>query len=55
MRKLMEDEMEEAFQKRTDFAKRKGEEASTRLLFPMFCMLGVVMVMVVSPALLALG
>ena len=55
MRKLMEDEMEEAFQKRTDFAKRKGEEVSTRLLFPMFCMLGVVMVMVVSPALLALG
>lgn len=55
MRKLMEDEMEEAFQKRTDFARRKGEEASTRLLLPMFCMLGVVMVMVVSPALLALG
>ncbi len=55
MRKLMEDEMEAAFQKRTDFAKRKGEEASTRLLIPMFCMLGVVMVMVVSPALLALG
>ena len=55
MRKLMEDEMEAAFQKRTDFAKRKGEEASTRLLLPMFCMLGVVMVMVVSPALLALG
>ena len=33
---------------------RKGEEASTKLLIPMFLMLGVVMVMVVAPAFLSL-
>lgn len=55
LRKLLEAEMEEAFRTRADLARRKGEEASTKLLLPMFGMLGVVMVMVTAPALLALG
>lgn len=55
MRKLLEQEVEEAFQQRMDRAKRKGEELSSKLLLPMFGMLGVVMVMVVAPAFLSFG
>ena len=39
-------EMEEAYEQRKHEAKRLGEEASTKLLLPLFLMLGVVMVMV---------
>lgn len=53
LRKLLENEMEEAFKQRTDLAKRKGEELSSKLLLPMFGMLAVVMVMVVAPAFLS--
>lgn len=55
LRKLLEDEMEEAFKQRADIARRKGEEASSKLLLPMFGMLGVVMVIVVAPAFLTFG
>lgn len=55
LRKLLESEMESAFKTRADLARRKGEEASTKLLLPMFGMLGIVMVMVVAPAFLSLG
>jgi len=54
LRKLLETEMKEAFELRTDMAKRKGEEASTRLLLPTFMMLGVVLVMVTAPAFLTM-
>lgn len=54
LRKTLESEMEEAFEQRKDIAKRLGEEASTKLLIPLFLMLGVVMVMVVAPAFLTL-
>lgn len=54
-RKLLEEEMEEAFKQRKDLARRRGEEASTRLLLPMFLILGTVMIMVVAPAFLTLG
>lgn len=53
-RKLLEAEMEEAFRQRTDLARRKGEEASSKLLLPLFGMLGVVLVMIVAPAFLSL-
>ena len=53
LRKLLEGEVEEAFKQRTDMAKRRGEELSSKLLLPMFGMLGVVMVMVVAPAFLS--
>ena len=55
MRKLLENEVEEAFRQRTDIAARRGEELSSKLLLPMFGMLGVVMVMVVAPAFLSFG
>lgn len=54
LRRLLEAEMEEAFQQRKDTAKRLGEEASGKLLLPLFLMLGVVMVMITAPAFLAL-
>ena len=54
LRRLLEAEMETAFRQRKELALRKGEEASTKLLIPMFLMLGVVMVMVVAPAFLSL-
>ena len=55
LRKLLDAEMEEAFRQRADLAKKKGEEASSRLLLPLFGMLGVVMVMVAAPAFLSMG
>lgn len=54
LRRLLEEEMETAFRQRKELALRKGEETSTKLLIPMFLMLGVVMVMVVAPAFLSL-
>ena len=54
LRRFLEEEMETAFRQRKELALRKGEEASTKLLIPMFLMLGVVMVMVVAPAFLSL-
>lgn len=49
---LMETEEREAFSKRVDKAKKEGEEASTRLLFPMILLLGEVMLLVMYPALI---
>lgn len=49
---LMEAEEREAFSRRVDRAKREGEEASTRLLFPMILLLGEVMLLVMYPALI---
>lgn len=48
---LMETEEREAFHKRIDKAKKEGEEASTRLLFPMILLLCQVMLLVMYPAL----
>ena len=48
---LMEAEEREAFHKRIDRAKKEGEEASTRLLFPMILLLCQVMLLVMYPAL----
>lgn len=55
LRSLLEPEMEEAFKIQADLARRKGEKASTKLLLPMFGMLGIVMVMVTAPAFFSLG
>ena len=49
---LMEAEEREAFNRRIDKAKREGEEAATRLLFPMILLLGEVMLLVMYPALI---
>lgn len=44
-----------AFEERKNLARRKGEEAQTKLIFPMMLMLGVVMIMIMIPAYLSFG
>lgn len=48
---LLEQESVEAFEKRKESAKRLGEEAGTKLLFPMLLLLMVVLLLVMYPAL----
>lgn len=50
---LLEEEAERAFEERKGAARRYGEEAGTKLLFPMLLMLGLVMVVLLVPAVLA--
>lgn len=47
---LLKQEAFQAFEERKDFAKKLGEEAGTKMLAPMFLMLGVVLVIIVVPA-----
>ena len=49
-RVLMENTEKNAFMHRVDRAKKEGEEATTRLLFPMMVLLGLVMVLILFPA-----
>lgn len=49
---MMEAEEREAFQRRVERAKQEGEEAATRLLFPMIVLLCQVMLLVMYPALI---
>lgn len=51
---LLKLESIQAFEERKAQAKRLGEEAGTKLLFPMFLMLAVVLVIVIVPAFLTL-
>lgn len=51
---LLKMESIQAFENRKSVAKRQGEEASTKLMMPMFGMLAVVMVMVIVPAFLSI-
>lgn len=53
LRAALELEMAAAFEQRKNLAKKLGEEAGTKLLLPLFLMLGIVMVMIVVPAFLA--
>lgn len=50
---LLEEEAERALEERKGAARRYGEEAGTKLLFPMLLMLGLVMVVLLVPAVLA--
>lgn len=51
---LLEVEMEDAWEQRKTLAKRMGEEAGTKLLLPLFLMLGVVMVIIMVPAMMSM-
>ncbi len=53
LRQLLILEVTDAFEQRKNLARRQGEEASAKLLLPLFMMLGVVMVMVMVPAFLS--
>ena len=44
-----------AFEEQKAAARRKAEEAQTKLLFPMLLMLGVVMILILVPAWLSFG
>ena len=48
-------QMAEAFEQRKHQARRMGEKAGTKLLVPLFLLLGVVMVMIMLPAWTAFG
>ena len=50
LKKLLENEAEEAFTEHQNHIRKLGEEASTKLLLPMILMLGVVMVIIMVPA-----
>lgn len=55
LRTLLSAEMENAFEERKNAAKRKGEEAGTKLLLPLFLMLLIVMLIVIVPAMLSMA
>lgn len=54
MKEILKKEAEEAFEERKALARRRGEEASTKLLGPMFLMLATVLVIVIIPAFLSI-
>ncbi len=51
----LENETKIAFEERKQQAKRLGEEAQTKLLFPMILMLTVVMIIIMIPAYMSFG
>lgn len=54
-RLLLEGEVSEALNNRKNIARRKGEEAGTKMLFPMLVMLVVSIVIIVVPSFLSMG
>lgn len=55
LRAILQTEMADAFEMRKNLARRMGEEAGTKLLLPLFLMLGIVMVMIMVPAMMTMG
>jgi hypothetical protein len=55
LRDIFRTEMADALEQRKNLALRLGEEAGTRLLIPLFLMLGIVMVMIMVPAMMSMG
>lgn len=55
LRAILQTEMTDAFELRKNLARRMGEEAGTKLLLPLFLMLGIVMVMIMVPAMMTMG
>lgn len=47
---LLEEESEKAFEERTFAAKKYGEEASTKMIFPLILLMGIVMAIIIVPA-----
>ena len=48
--RLLEEESGKAFAERVDLARKRGEEAGTKLLVPMMLLLGIVMIIIMIPA-----
>ena len=55
MQELLKKEVEDAFEERKRIARKKGEEAGTKLLLPMAMMLAVVIAIVAIPALMSMS
>lgn len=53
MVELLEAEAENAFEERKNLARKYGEEAGTKLLFPMMIMLAMIMMLLIIPAFLS--
>lgn len=51
---LLEAEMADAWEQKKAMARRLGEEAGTKLLLPLFLMLGIVMVIIMVPAMMSM-
>ena len=47
--------MEEAFEQRKNQALREGQQASTKLMLPLFISFGAVMLIIMAPALMSMG
>lgn len=54
LKNLLEAEMNHAWEQRKTMARRLGEEAGTKLLVPLFLMLGIVMVIIMVPAMMSM-
>ena len=54
IKELLSIETVEAWEERKNLARRLGEEASTKLLLPLFLLLGVVMVIIMVPAFMSM-
>lgn len=54
LKSLLEAEMNHAWEQRKTMARRLGEEAGTKLLVPLFLMLGIVMVIIMVPAMMSM-
>ncbi len=55
LRVMLQTEMHDAWELRKNLARKMGEEAGTKLLAPLFLMLGIVMVMIMVPAMMSMG
>ena len=55
LREALKLEMEDAFECRKNTAKRLGEEASTKLLLPLLLQLGIILLLILFPAMSALS
>lgn len=51
---LLEQEVSDAFEERKNLAKKSGEEAGTKMLFPMMMMFGIIIVIIMVPAFFSL-
>lgn len=52
---LLETEVYAAFEERKNHARKSGEEAQTKMLFPMLLMFGIVLVIIMVPAMMSFG
>lgn len=55
IRVVFQTEMADALEQRKNLARRLGEEAGTKLLMPLFLMLGIIMTMIMVPAMMTMG